>query len=138
MKTKLIFFLLLFMSSNYLFAQSKPINIVFDITSKDTVDHRMVLRWVSDIVDVHPEANVEVVFYGKSLDMVVQGKSMATDAVVDLVRKKNVTFNVCSIAMKRNNIETKQLLPGVKVVPDGILEIVSKQNEGWGYIKVSH
>ena len=114
MKAKLILFLSFFICSNYLFAQNKPINIVFDITSKDTVDHRMVLRWVSDIVDVHPEANVEVVFYGKSLDMVVQGKSMATNDIIELVKKKNVTFNVCSIAMKRNSIETKQLLPELK------------------------
>ena len=32
----------------------------------------------------------------------------------------------------------RQLLPGVQTVPDGIYEIVSKQQEHWGYIKVMH
>ena len=37
--------------------------------------------------------------------------------------------------MKRHNVDASQLLPGVTVVPDAIMEIVTKQNEGWGYIK---
>ena len=40
--------------------------------------------------------------------------------------------------MKRNNVNESGLLPGVKVVPDGIYEIISKQHAGWGYIKVAH
>jgi uncharacterized protein len=38
--------------------------------------------------------------------------------------------------MKRHNVDKTQLLPGVEVVPDAIFEIVTKQSEGWGYIKV--
>jgi hypothetical protein len=37
--------------------------------------------------------------------------------------------------MKRHGITENQLLPGVDVVPDAIIEIVGKQQEGWGYIK---
>ena len=40
--------------------------------------------------------------------------------------------------MKRNNITAAQLIPGIQIVPDGIYEIVTKQHEGWGYIKVAH
>jgi intracellular sulfur oxidation DsrE/DsrF family protein len=29
------------------------------------------------------------------------------------------------------------MLPGVESVPDGIYEIVSKQQDHWGYIKVT-
>jgi hypothetical protein len=42
------------------------------------------------------------------------------------------------MTMKRNNVDKSQLLPGVEIVPDGIYEIISKQHEGWGYIKVAH
>ena len=47
-----------------------------------------------------------------------------------------VSFKVCEIAMKNQNVAKSQLLPTVMTVPDGIGEIVSKQNQGWGYIKV--
>jgi intracellular sulfur oxidation DsrE/DsrF family protein len=40
--------------------------------------------------------------------------------------------------MKRQHIDESQLLPGVETVPDGIYEIISKQRDGWGYIKVAH
>jgi uncharacterized protein len=40
--------------------------------------------------------------------------------------------------MKNNNVDKSQLIPGVQVVPDGIYEIISKQKQGWGYIKASH
>jgi intracellular sulfur oxidation DsrE/DsrF family protein len=44
---------------------------------------------------------------------------------------------VCAVALKNNNLDKSQLLPGVETVPDGIYEIISKQHEGWGYIKAS-
>jgi hypothetical protein len=58
--------------------------------------------------------------------------------VKDAMTNPNVSFKVCAIAMKNNNISKSQLLPGVQTVPDGIYELVSKQQEHWGYIKVTH
>jgi hypothetical protein len=40
--------------------------------------------------------------------------------------------------MKSQKVDVSQLLPGVQTVPDGIYEIITKQKEGWGYIKASH
>jgi intracellular sulfur oxidation DsrE/DsrF family protein len=68
----------------------------------------------------------------------VKGQSTVAKAVQELEGNKNVSFKVCQVTMKRYEIDTSQLLPGVETVPDGILEIVSKQGEGWGYIKESH
>ena len=51
--------------------------------------------------------------------------------------QKNVSFRVCEGAMKNNKVEKSQLLDGVGTVPDGIYEIISKQHEGWGYIKAA-
>jgi intracellular sulfur oxidation DsrE/DsrF family protein len=42
------------------------------------------------------------------------------------------------MTLNRNHIDKDQLVPGVEIVPDGIYEIISKQQEGWGYIKVGH
>ncbi len=117
---------------------SHPYNVVFDMTSKDTVDHKMVLRWVNEVLTANPNANVEVVFYAKSLDMVTKDKTTVADGIKKLSDKKNVAFKVCEVAMKNNNVTHDQLLAGIQTVPDGIYEIISKQQDGWGYIKVSH
>jgi intracellular sulfur oxidation DsrE/DsrF family protein len=112
--------------------------VVFDITSKDTVDHKNVIRWINTILQADANANLEVVFYGQSLDMVVKNKSILSEKITSLASNKNVVFDVCAIAMKAHDIDKSQLLPGVQIVPDGIYEIISKQRDNWGYIKVSH
>jgi uncharacterized protein len=118
------------------FAQKKaPYNVVIDITSKDTVVHQMVVNWVKEITTADPNANVEVVFYGKSLDMITRDNSKVAAEVTKYAGSKKVAFKVCQVAMKKNGIETSQLLPGVQTVPDGIYEIISRQHDGWGYIK---
>jgi len=121
-----------------LLAQEKPYNVVFDLTSKDTADQKTVIRWIRGITSANPAAKLEVVLYGQSLDMVTKGKSIIADAVEEFAATKNISFVVCGASMKRHNLNVAQLLPGVTTVPDGIYEIITKQGEGWGYIKVAH
>lgn len=127
--------LILGCSSSALMAQTPDYKAVFDLTSKDTNDHKVVIRWLNEISKSDPTAELEVVFYGKSLDMVVKDRSVVAESVRTLALNKNISFKVCAIAMKNNQIAESQLLPGVKVVPDGIYEIIIKQKQGWGYIK---
>ena len=118
-------------------AQKVPYNVVFDVTTADTVVHQMVVRWINEITKTDPNAKIEVVYYGKSLGMITKDKSVVAGDVTKWASSKNVTFSVCEVALKNNNIETTQLIAGVKTVPDGIYEIVKRQSEGWGYIKAS-
>lgn len=136
MKKKIIFTALLMGFSMAIFAQ-RPYNVVFDLTSKDTLNHQSVIRWIKLITESNKDAKLEVVFYGQSLEMVTQNKSVVANDVIQLAKTGNVQFKVCEVAMKHWNIDKSQLLPGVLTVPDGIYEIIIKQGEGWGYIKVS-
>ena len=81
---------------------------------------------------------MEIALYGKAINMVLPDKSTVAEEVKQLAADKKVAFKMCGVTMKRNNIDKSQLIPGVEVVPDAILEIVTKQGEGWGYIKVGH
>ena len=119
-------------------SQTKNYKVVFDLTSKDTSDQKNVIRWVNEISKADADAKLEVVLYGQSLNLIVKNKSAYPDQMTKLLANKNVSFRVCAIAMKAHNIEKSQLFPGVETVPDGIYEIITKQREGWGYIKVSH
>jgi len=116
-------------------AQTKPVKIVFDITSKDTLAHQSVLRHVSGMATTYPESQFEVVVYGSALPMLLKGKSTIEKGLATLTTNKNVSFQACSSTMKRYNVDKSQLIPGVGVVPDAIIEIVTKQSQGWGYIK---
>ena len=126
---------LLLLFSFFSKGQTTDYKVVFDLTSKDTMDHKAVIRWLNEILKSTPTANLEVVFYGQSLDMVVKNRSIVADEVTRLATAKGVSFKVCAVAMKNHNISQSELLAGVQTVPDGIYEIISKQKEGWGYIK---
>ncbi|MCH4553477.1 MULTISPECIES: DsrE family protein [Aestuariibaculum] len=118
-------------------AQEKPVKIVFDVTSGDTKVHQAAVRHVKAMSEAYPNSQFEVVMYSGAMDMVLKDKSVVADDVAKLVQKDNIDFVICQGTMKRHNTKDEDLIKGVKQVPDGILEIVSKQKEGWGYIKES-
>lgn len=132
---------ILFLSSLFIFSiafTQKDYKVVFDLTSKDSLDQKAVIRWVNEITKAEPNAQIEVVMYGQGLAMVVKGRSSVEDAVNQLTSNKNVSFKVCAVAMKNQNVDKSQLLAGIDTVPDGIYEIISRQHQGWGYIKAVH
>jgi intracellular sulfur oxidation DsrE/DsrF family protein len=133
------YFLIVFMGLSLLVnAQNKPVKILFDVTSKDSLTHQAVLRHVNGMASTYPNSNFEVVVYGGAISMVLKDKSTVSKAIETASVNKNVAFAVCAETMKRYNIDKDQLIRGVVVVPDAIMEIVTKQGEGWGYIKESH
>jgi len=129
-------FCMLLMATVY--AQSNDYRVVFDLTSRDTINQQTVVREIGLIRAANPEAQLEVVIYGQGLDLAVRGRSAQESAVQKLIADGKAKFKVCAMTLKRNNISTDQLVAGVEVVPDGIYEILTKQREGWGYIKVAH
>lgn len=119
-------------------AQTKPVKIVFDVTSADSLTHQAVLRHVSSMAAAYPQSVFEVVVYGSAMPMFVKGRSSVSKAIQKLESNPNVSFKVCEQTMARYKVDKSQLIGNVSTVPDGILEIVNKQAEGWGYIKEAH
>lgn len=138
MKKHLLCIGMIMLTSTFINAQVKNYRVVFDMSSKDTVNQQSVTREIGLITDASPDAKLEVVIYGQGLDLVVKGRSPQQAAVQKLIADNKATFKVCAMTLKRNNIDKDQVVPGVEIVPDGIYEIISKQQEGWGYIKVGH
>ncbi len=138
MKNKICIFFCLLFTSFFCYSQGSNYKLVFDITTGDTATHQRVIRWAKGILETQPDAKIEIVFYGKALDMVVKDKSTVASDVFKLAADKKVTFAVCEHAMKVLKIEKNQLIDGMVTVPDALLELVSKQAGGYGYIKVTN
>lgn len=112
--------------------------VVFDLTSRDSLDQKAVMRWIKGIGASNPKAQMEVVMYAKGFELVMPEKSTVLADVREAMKNPNLKFTVCEVALKNNKTEKSQLLKEVRTVPDGIYEIVQKQQRGWGYIKVMH
>ena len=138
MKKSLYLTALLVFITQVIYAQ-KDYKVVFDLTSKDSLDHKAVVRWVGEVAKASADAKIEVVMYGQGVNMVAAGRSPVQETIAQLIaNNKNVSFKVCAVALKAQNIDKSQLIPGIEIVPDGIYEIISRQREGWGYIKAVH
>ena len=132
---KLITLALALFIINIAFAQEKPIKVVFDVTSGNTDVHKSAARHLRLMSETYPDSEFEMVVYSSAYKMVDNNSSAAGETLRDIVKNKNVSIVVCQNTMKRNNKTKDDLIPGVTTVPDGIYEIVAKQQLGWGYIK---
>ncbi|WP_224484942.1 DsrE family protein [Robertkochia aurantiaca] len=129
--------LFVLMIGYHAFAQEsvRPVKIVFDVTSDNVKTQESAVRHIKMMSQAYPESEFEMVMYGGSIDMVLPGKSTVAADIEELSGRDNISFKVCEGTMKRHKIDKTALIPGVETVPDGILELVAKQKQGWGYIK---
>lgn len=137
MMKKLLFLLIGFLVATICVAQTQPVKIVFDVTSGEVGVHQSAMRHITMMSTQYPDSEFEMVIYSSALDMVLKEKSLVSKDLENLAKNENVSFKVCQMSLDRYKLTTSSLIPGVATVPDGILEIVMKQQQGWGYIKES-
>ena len=114
-----------------------PYRVAFDLTSRDSLDQKAVVRWIKEVTAASPKAQIEVVMYGKGFELVMPEKSTVIKDVEAAMKNPNVSFKVCEIAMKNNQLDKSMFVTGTQTVPDGIRELTEKQQDHWGYIKAS-
>ena len=135
---KILLVTLMAILANSIFAQNKQHQIVFDFTKQDTASFSMIVRQTKNIMNITGNAQLEVVCYGPGLDLLVKDKTNVQKEIEELQSKFNVKFVACEFTMKRRGIEKTQLLSQVTTVPAAVVEISSKQQEGWSYIKAGY
>jgi len=119
-------------------AQQKEHKIVFDFTKGDTASFATMIRQAKNILNAAANAKLEVVCYGPGLDMLTKEKTTVQKEIEELSGKFNVVFAACEASMKRRGIDKSQLIPAIVTVPLASLEISSKQEEGWSYLKAGY
>jgi len=141
---KIIVLVILHCCVTALFAQQssdvvdmKKHHIVMQFMEGDSLSQATVTAQVRNILNAWPNAEVEVVCHGPALDLLMTAKSKASKALTDL-SSKGVIFSACNNTMKRRNIKKEELLPVVRVVPSAMIQLSSRQEEGWSYVKGGH
>jgi uncharacterized protein len=120
------------------FVQQKEHKIVFDFTKGDTASFATLVRQIKNIMNITGNAKLEVMCYGPGLDLLVIDKTTAQKEIEELHGKFNVVFAACEATMRRRGIDKSQLLSQAIVVPLANLEMSSKQQEGWSYVKFGY
>lgn len=108
--------------------------IVFQLTTDDTLAHKALMKQLNNILTVSPDTKIEVVCHGPGLSMLVTAKTVVQDKIQQM-KKKGVEFAACEFSMNERNVSRDKIVPEAGFVKAGIIEIVSKQEKGWSYIK---
>ena len=76
---------------------------------------------------------IEVVAFGPGVYMLTRNSVVREG--LRRAMQHGVRFVACETSMHTRSIRRKDMYPGVTFVPLGIAEIITKQREGWSYLK---
>lgn len=116
---------------------TKVHRIVMQFSNGDSTQQHGIMTQLGNIREAWPKAKIEVVCHSSGLDMLVVSKSKVS-AQIKSFSEQGVTFAACNNTMKRRNVKKSDLLTQSVVVPSAMLELVSKQEEGWSYLKAGY
>lgn len=108
--------------------------IVFQLTSSDTLSHKALMKQLNNITTVAPSAKIEVVCHGPGLDMLLSNKTTVREKI-KAAKNRGIDFMACEFSIKERKLLKEDIISEAGFVPAGIIEIVSKQEAGWSYIK---
>lgn len=108
--------------------------IVFQLTTDDTLAHRSLMKQLNNITTVAPDTRIEVVCHGPGLNMLVSGKTTVQQKIMQM-KNKGIAFVACEFSMSERKVTKENIIAEANFVKAGIIEIVTKQEEGWSYIK---
>jgi intracellular sulfur oxidation DsrE/DsrF family protein len=109
-------------------------HVVVQVSTPETRIWNQALNYVQNLQDLYGKDNVEVeiVALGWGIGMLKFDSPLAT-RVADAL-KSGASVQACQVTMRRQKLETKDMLPEIGYVPAGLGQIIKRQKEGWSYI----
>lgn len=109
--------------------------IVIQVSDSDPAKWNLALNNAKNLQDDVGAANVdiEIVVYGPGIDM-LKLESPSGSRVADAM-KANVKVIACENTMRGQKLTRDDMLPAISYVPAGVTEIMTRQSEGWAYLR---
>ena len=109
--------------------------VVIQVSDADPAKWNLALNNAKNIQTDLGAANVdvEVVTYGPGIDM-LKLDSVAAGRIADAT-KAGVSVVACENTMRNQKLTKSDMLNGISYVPAGVVEIMSRQQQGWAYIR---
>lgn len=110
-------------------------HVVIQLTSSDTLVWKGLMNNVKHLQDEWPgNVQVEVVAHGPGIEMMMISKTTQQNRIAEL-KKAGAVFAVCENTLKARELKKDAIIPEAVFVHSGVVEVVTKQEEGWSYLK---
>ena len=108
---------------------------MIQVSDSDAAKWNLALNNAKNLQEDVGAANVdiEIVAYGPGIGMLKLDSSAATR--VSEAMKANVKVIACENTMRVQKLTRDDMLPALSYVPAGVTEIMTKQSEGWAYLR---
>jgi intracellular sulfur oxidation DsrE/DsrF family protein len=108
--------------------------VVFHLDEADPTKQALALRNMANLLDDLGEATpIELVMNGPGI-----GAGFADAPHADRMREllgRGASMAACANSMRENEVSVDQLTAGVYLVPSGVGQLVTRQREGWAYLR---
>jgi hypothetical protein len=110
-------------------------HVVIQISEGDAFKQRIVLNNVANLLKHYgpDRIQIEVVAYGPGLRLLFEDNP--NEQRIASMMKQGVTFSACSNTMSNMDKKLSDLVQGCRTVPGGVVQILERQEQGWGYIR---
>ncbi len=110
-------------------------HVVIQVSDNDPAKWNLALNNARNVqVDLGMDnVDVEVVAYGPGLAMLRTESAVAQR--IQSASSQGVGVIACENTMKNTKVDRAQILGGVKFVDAGVVHIMKRQREGWGYVR---
>jgi Uncharacterized conserved protein len=131
------------LSTVSLAAQAETHRVAFHVDQNDPQLMNMTLNNVNNLIAYYTEqgdeVEVQVVTYGPGLHMLRADTSPVAPRIAQMsLEHDNVTFQACNNTlqgMQRQAGHDIELLTEANIVPSGVVQLVTLQEQGWTYIR---
>jgi len=115
---------------------AKKHRVIFHVTDNVEWKWNQALNNAGNLQKAMGKDNVqiEIVVNGPGLNMMKFDSAVGNR--METAVKNGVDLLACGATMKAMKVDKKDLYPGVKVVPGGVVQIMQRQEQGWTYIKI--
>ena len=109
--------------------------IVIQVSDSDPAKWNLALNNARNLQDDVGAANVDIaiVAYGPGTGMLKL--ESPTGARIADAMKANVRVVACENTMRGQKLTKDDMLPAISYVPAGVTEIMTKQGQGWAYLR---
>ena len=109
--------------------------IVIQVSDNDPAKWNLALNNATNLQDDVGAANVdiEIVAYGPGIGM-LKLESPTGSRMADAM-KANIKVLACENTMRGQKLTRDDMLPALSYVPAGVTQIMTRQNEGWAYLR---
>ncbi len=118
-------------------SSAKPgkIQAVLQVSDNDPQKWNLALNNAKNVqVDLGEEAvELEIVVYGPGISMLKGDSPLAARVAAAL--KSGVKVVACENTMKAQKLVYADMLPNIGYVPAGVVELITRQREGFAYIR---